>query len=439
MLQTGLSRGFHFYDRELETLSRCRLQELQVRKLRSLLHELEANAFYREKLESAGLVANSVRDLSDLPRLPFTTKYELVETQRSFPPFGKLLTYPRTRYPYLHQTSGTSGNPLIWLDTQEDWETWVRCWGHVFRGAGVTEEDIVFLAYSFGPYVSHWAAMDGARRIGALCISGAGMNSLQRLDQILRHRATVVVCTPTYALHMAEAAKENGIDLASSAVRITIHAGEPGASVPHIRKCIEDAWGASCFDHAGATEVGAWAFDCQARSGGPHLNEAEFIFEVVDPESGALVPEYECGELVITTIGRAGMPVVRYRTGDRVVLTRDACACGRTFARIPGGVLGRADDMLIVRGVNMYPSAIDNVVRSVPAVLEYEVEVRRVKGMDDLLLKLELYDPTSFPATEQALSAAFRQLLNIRVEFQQVPANSLPRYEAKARRYKRVD
>ncbi|MGH9935429.1 MAG: phenylacetate--CoA ligase family protein, partial [Blastocatellia bacterium] len=325
-----------------------------------------------------------------------------------------------------------------WLDTAEDWETFLRCWAEVYRGAGVTDEDLVFCAFSFGPYVSHWTGIDGARYIGALALSGGGMSSEQRLRAILDNHCTALVCTPTYALYLAEVAAGLGLDLRSSDVRITIHAGEPGASVPNVKRRIEEAWGARCFDHAGATEAGAWAFDCQAEDGAIHLNELEFIFEVIDPRTYKAVAEGARGELVITTLGRPGMPVLRYRTGDLVELTTEPCACGRALARIKGGVLGRADDMLSVRGVNVYPSAIDDLIRAVPSIIEYEVEIRRVSEMDDLLLKIETDEQRPFAEVEQAILAAFRAQLNIRVSVAQAAKGSLPRYEFKARRYKRV-
>ena len=425
---------WHFYDRALETASREDLLRRQDEKLRRLARAIANNAFYRERIAVNGFDLAG-RGLEDLSRTPFTTKAELVADQRAFPPFGRLLTYPQSRYPYIHQTSGVSGNPLFWLDTAEDWETWIRCWGYVYRAAGVTDRDVAFFAFSFGPYVSHWAALDGARRLGVRCLPGGGMSSLQRVQTILDQRATVVLATPTYALRLAEVAHENGLDLASSAARVTIHAGEPGASVPHVRSCIEGAWGASSFDHAGATELGAWGFECEAHPGAIHLNEAEFIFEVVDHETGRPAAPGHPGELVATALGRIGMPAVRYRTGDMVLLDGDACACGRTFVRARGGVLGRADDMLIVRGVNVYPAAIDDLVRSQIGAAEYEVEIRGDGGLDELLLKIEAAD--NFEPDHVART--IHQRLNIRVAVRQVPVGSLPRYDLKARRYKRVE
>jgi phenylacetate-CoA ligase len=429
----------HFYDRELETSRRERLRELQEQKLCRLMAGLAANTFYREKLDAAGIDLLQVKSVEALCALPFTTKTELVEEQRMHPPFGRLLTYPLSRYRYFHQTSGTSGRPLKCVDTEEDWVWWRRCWAYVYRSAGVGEHDIIFCAFSFGPYLSHWAGISGAWSVGALCISGGGMSSEQRLRTILDNRCTVLLSTPTYALHLAEAARECGIDLGASALRISIHAGEPGASVPNVRKLIQDSFGTTCFDHAGATEVGAWAFDCGSGEGSIHLNEAEFIFEVVEPESGNPLTDGERGELVITNLGRVGMPLLRYRTGDLVEMTTEPCPCGRHMARIKGGVLGRADDMLIVRGVNIYPSTIDNLVRGIPGVAEYEVEIRRVSGMDDLLIKVETADDHTIDSVAPSLVHTFRVELNIRVSIEQAASGTLPRYEFKARRYKRID
>jgi phenylacetate-CoA ligase len=427
-----------FYDRKLETLDRTGLAELQNARLRALLAELGRNGFYQQKARDAGLSLNEIRSLQDLRALPFTTKSELVAEQQTHPPYGRMMAREPGEYRYYHQTSGTTGHMLRWLDTEESWQWFTRCWGYVYRGAGVTSEDVVFCAFSFGPYVSHWTAIHGVWHAGALAISGGGMNSRQRLESIIENRATVIVCTPTYALHLAEVAREAGIDLRSITVRKGIHAGEPGASLPNVKRAIESAWDMTCFDHAGATEVGAWAFDCEAQSGAIHLNEAEFIFEVIDPESNNPVEEGERGELVVTNLGRAASPVLRYRTGDLVEMTTNACACGRTFARIRGGVLGRADDMMIVRGVNIYPSAVDDLLRGLPDVVEYEVSIRQVAGMDDLIIKIESADSDRFDELKRAALDLFRRKFNIRIGVEQAPRGSLPRYEFKARRFKRL-
>lgn len=427
-----------FYEQQVETLDRDRLQELQHTRLRDLIRELATNEFYQRKSRAAGIEWNQIRGAADLRLLPFTTKAELVADQTANPPFGSLLTYPLSRYRYFHQTSGTTGRPLKCLDTGESWAWWERCWGYVYRAAGVGAGDRVFCAFSFGPYLSHWAAISGAWHVGAMAISGGGMNSEQRLQTLIDNQCTVLVCTPTYAIHLAEVAGRLGIDLTSSKIKRSIHAGEPGASLPNVKRAIERAWGATCFDHAGATEAGAWAFECEAQSGAIHLNQAEFIFEVIDSQSGEPVDEGKRGELVITNLGRAAMPVLRYRTGDIVELTNEPCACGRSFARIRGGVLGRADDMIIVRGVNLYPGAIDNVVRSLTDIVEYEVTIQRLEGLDDLKIRCEVAAPEQFEQTRRSVVDAFRSQFNIRVSVEQAPAGSLPRYEFKARRFKRA-
>jgi phenylacetate-CoA ligase len=428
----------HFTRQQLETLDRHTLGELQDERLRLLMGELATNEFYQAKARAAGIELARIENQEALRALPFTTKAELVEEQAAQPPFGRLLTYPRIDYRYFHQTSGTTGRPLKWLDTAQTWDWFARGWETVYRAAGVSANDVVFCAFSFGPYISHWTAMAGVWRVGALGLSGGGMNSEQRLLSILDNRCTVLICTPTYALHLAEVARREGIDLQSSAIRRSIHAGEPGASLPNVKRAIESAWGATCFDHAGATEVGPWAFDCEAQTGAIHLNEAEFIFDVIDPQSSAIVGEGERGELVITNLGRGAMPVLRYRTGDLVEMLSEPCACGRSFARIKGGVLGRADEMLIVRGVNLYPSAIDDLLRSFAPIIEYEVHIRRVEGMDDLLIKLETPDTIAFAEIAHAVLHAFRRQFNIRVSVEQAAPGSLPRYEFKARRFKRI-
>jgi phenylacetate-CoA ligase len=437
-MKSSEKMGNHFFNEAIERLTREQLIERQDQKLRHLLSELTPNEFYQNKFKACGLTLDTVKSAVDLQALSFTTKAELVSEQAGHPPFGRLLTYPLSRYRYLHQTSGTTGRPLKWLDTAESFQWFIDSWGYVYRGAGISEEDTVFCAFSFGPYISHWTAISGAWNVGAMCVSGGGLNSEQRLQSIFDNRCTVLVCTPTYSLHLAERARELGMDLQASTIRKSIHAGEPGASLPNVKRRIEEAWGARCFDHAGATEVGAWAFACTADSTAIHLNEAEFIFEVINPESGEAVSEGTRGELVITNLGRASMPVLRYRTGDLVEMTTAPCACGRNFARIKGGVLGRADDMLIVRGVNLYPSAIDDLMRSLSNIAEYEVHIRTISGMHDLLIHLEPVEANLFAETARAVLETFRNRFNIRVHLEQAASGSLPRYEFKARRYKRI-
>jgi len=415
-----------------ERASREQLAERQLERLRGLLAVVNAsNPFYRAKLAAAGLhAADDLGTLADLRRLPFTTKHELVADQEAHPLFGSNLSFPLEQYIKYHQTSGTTGRPLRWLDTEASWAWWLRCWSAVYRAAGVGAGDRVFFAFGFGPFVGFWSAFEAARLAGATSDPGSGLSSEQRLKLLIDTRATVLVCTPTYALHLAEVAQRSGIDLARSAVRVTLHAGEPGASIPSTRQRIEDAWGAQCFDHTGATEVGATGFSCAARDG-VHLNEAEFIFEVIDPHTQQPANE---GELVVTNLGRHGMPVIRYRLGDAVRLQEDACACGRTFARISGGVTGRVDDMVTVRGVNVFPSAIETIVRQFPMIVEFQSEVTRAAELDALAIRIEV-QAGAHENIARELAHRVQQQLGLRPEVSVAESGSLPRFELKARRF----
>jgi phenylacetate-CoA ligase len=349
------------------------------------------------------------------------------------PPFGTNLTNPLEHYVRLHQTSGSSGDrPLRWLDTAESWEWWLRIWAeHVYRAARVTARDRMFFAFSFGPFIGFWSAFGGAQLLGALCMSGGGMTSEQRLRSMLDLDATVLLSTPTYALRLADVANELGLDLRRSGVRVTIHAGEPGASIPATRAAIEAAYGATCFDHTGMTELGPTGFSCAQRDG-IHLIESEFIFEVVDP-TGRPVDE---GELVATNLGRWGMPLVRYRTGDRVKVSAEPCACGSPFLKVVGGIQGRIDDMFTVRGVNLYPSQVEDIVRRHPEVAEFVIERRRERQLDEVSLLIETAIDGS--STER-LEADLRQALGVRIDCRVVERGTLPRSDLKAKRIRQGD
>jgi len=412
-----------------------RLRASQLDRLREGIAVVrQSNRFYQARL-------HPVRTWDDFERLPLTTKDEITADQQANPPFGTNLTFPVDRYVRLHQTSGTSGTrPLRWLDTRESWEWWTRIWAEqVYRSAGVGEGDRVFFAFSFGPFIGFWSAFDGAQRLGALTIPGGAMTTEQRLRSMLELRATVLCSTPTYAIRLAEAAAAAGLDLASSDLRVLIHAGEPGASVPATRDLIERSFKARCFDHTGMTELGPTGVSCEARAG-VHLVESEFVFEIRD-EGGALHPLPESGslggELVATNLGRWGSPLIRYRTGDRVEVTRDPCACGSPFARLVGGIRGRVDDMFTVRGVNLYPAQVEDLVRRHPSIGEFQIEVRRVRGMDEATVVIECQGPDA-EAVAQRLSADLRLALGARIECRAVPWGSLPRSELKSQRLRRA-
>jgi phenylacetate-CoA ligase len=416
------------YDRALETLDADRLRRHQLERLRALVGAvLGPNPFWTAKWRAAGLAgAGDLRGWDDIGRLPLTAKRELVADQEAHPLFGTNLTYPLERYVRVHQTSGTSGAPLRWLDTQASWDWWARCWGFVLAGAGVRPGDRVFVPFSFGLFVGFWAGFEGARALGALAIPGGGQDSPTRLASMEALGVTVLLCTPSYALHLLRVARERGLDPATLPVRVTVHAGEPGAGIPSVRARLEAGWGARAFDHAGMTEMGAYGYECEAQAG-LHVNESEFIAEVIDPATGAAGDE---GELVLTNLGRPGSPLVRYRTGDLVRRAAGPCVCGRAFARLEGGILGRLDDMLIVRGVNVFPSSIEAIVRRFP-VEEFQIEVFRDGELDEVRLLVEV-DGGADGA--RRVQEALRTGIGLRLEVAPVAAGTLPRFELKARR-----
>lgn len=444
MLGPSLPRGIPCYRPDLETLSRIEIEDLQERSLQLLAREIyPENPFYRRKWTAAGVRdPREISGLKDLAFLPFTTKVELLADQEEQPPWGTNLTYPLERYTRFHQTSGTSGRPLKWLDTPASWDWWVRCWSYVFRGASVGPGDRIFFAFSFGPFVGFWSAFAAGERLGALCFPGGAMDSRARLKSILDNKVSVLVSTPSYALRLAEVAGELGLNLAESSVVTTIHAGEPGVGVPATRKLIEEAWAARSHDHYGMTEAGALSFTCTVDPNA-HLIETENIFEVVDPATGRPVPPGERGELVVTNLGRHGSPVIRYRTGDMVCLDAGPCPCGRTFHRLRGGILGRVDDMITVRGVNVFPSTLENIVRRYPEVDEFRIEVFKARGMDEVRLLLEIDPGRHGQATPERISERvaldIRQDLALRMEVLPVSPGTLPRFELKAKRLVRLD
>jgi phenylacetate-CoA ligase len=425
-----------YFDEATERMPREQLAALQLGKLQAMLAEIYGrNRFYTRKFSQVGFYLGDLTSLDDLQHFPLTTKTELSEDQATEGFAGNNLTYPLTAYTRYHQTSGTTGQPLRVFDTVTSWDWWGRCWGHVFAGAGVTAHDRIFFAFSFGPFIGFWAAVEGARHIGAMLIPGGGRSSVERLHMIQEIGGTVLCSTPTYALHLLEVAREHKIDLCNFQIQTTIHAGEPGANVPATKQRIEQGWSAKCYDHAGASEVGAHSFECQAQPNGIHVIETEFIVECLDPVTGQPVPLGQKGELVITNLGRWGFPIIRYRTGDAIIFNEARCDCGRTFLRLEGGVLGRVDDMITIRGVNVFPSAIENLIRLHPAVDEFQVRTDKRGELDELAIEIELVEGAEAEAISAAVAQSISVALGLRPQVTVVSRGTLPRFELKAKRF----
>lgn len=423
-----------------DRLDRDDLAAVQGRRLSQLVATIYGrNAFYTRKYDDAGVDVWALRFPDDLTRLPLTTKAELNADQDANPPWGTALTEPLERYTRYCQTSSTTGRPLRWIDTNENWQWMLECWKAVYRGARVTPGDRVFFPFSFGPFLGFWAGFEAGYQIGLHCIPGGGMSSQIRLAIIESVGATVVCCTPTYALRLAEIAAQERPHrpLSESTVRVLIVAGEPGGSIPATRERIERSWGARVIDHHGLTEVGPVSFECWEAPGFLHINEGEFIAEVIDPVTGEAAPDGVHGELVLTNLGRTASPIIRYRTGDIVVRRSEPCVCGRTWARLEGGILSRVDDMINIRGVNVYPVGIESIVRRFTEVVEFRSIVSPVGAMRSLRLEIEVAPDTDDPAAVAGKVAyQLREAMGLNVGVNVVDAGTLPRFEMKASRFR---
>jgi phenylacetate-CoA ligase len=421
-----------------ERLDRDQLAATQGRRLAQLLASIYGrNPFYTRKLDEAGIDVRSVRLPEDLATLPLTTKAELNADQERNPPWGTALTEPLEKYTRYCQTSSTTGRPLRWIDTNENWQWMLECWKAVYRGARVGPGDRVFFPFSFGPFLGFWAGFEAGHQIGVHCIPGGGMSSQIRLAIIESVGATVVCCTPTYALRLAEIAAQERPQrpLAESTVRVLIVAGEPGGSIPATRERIERSWGARVIDHHGLTEVGPVSFECWEAPGFLHVNEGEFIAEVLDSASSTPVPDGAHGELVLTNLGRTASPVIRYRTGDIVVRRSSPCVCGRTWARLEGGILSRVDDMVNIKGVNVYPVGIQSVVRRCAEVDEFRSIVSSVGSMRSLRMEIEVTPEADGATVASKVAYQLREALGLSVAVHEVEPGTLPRFEMKASRF----
>ena len=413
--------------------SRQAIREGQWERLRALLDTVQmTNAFHRKRLMNMA-AATSLDEY--VRRCPLMTKRLLVQDRENFPPYGSNHTYPLENYTRFCQTSGTTGPPLTWLDSRDDWGGMLNLWQQIFDAFGIQPgDDRMFFPFSFGPFLGFWTAFEAASRIGCLVIPGGGMSTNARLQLMLEHGVTVICTTPTYALHLGEQkAQQGNFREATWALRKIIVAGEPGGSQPEIRARLETLWpGVSVLDHHGLTETGPVSYQDPANPHCLRVLEEAYFAEVLDPATGREVFEGESGELVLSTLHRLGGPMLRYRTGDlvRKHYAEDGGLC------LEGGILGRLDDMVCVRGVNIYPSAVDAVLRRFPEVMEYQVRELRHGALLDLKLVVEvplsLRDTTPFA---ERLSLALRDAFQLRMDVEVVPQGTLPRFEFKARRW----
>ena len=382
---------------------------MSLEKVNALLAALATNPFYRKKL--GGLT--SVSSLEEYTaKVPFTTKAELAADQKLHPPYGSNLTFPLESYHRFHQTSGTSGQPMIWLDDKAGWEWLCGNWAWVWEKAGVTPGQAAFFPFSFGPFLGFWAGFESAAGLGIRAIPAGGLSSDSRLKMMKRLRPEILCCTPTYGLRLAEVAG----DARSLGVEKIIVAGEPGGSLPEVRNRLSEAWGAEVIDHHGMTEIGPVTVGDIDDPGRLLVRHEAYYCEVINRD------EHGIGELVLTTLGRHGSPILRYRTGDLVQPDED-------FA-LKGGIIGRVDDMVVVRGVNLYPGAVEEVVRSVEGIVEYEVLIEEANSMVEVRLRAE-------GSGARELEGRLREIFSLRIPVEEVPEGTLERFEMKSKRWKR--
>jgi phenylacetate-CoA ligase len=424
-----------------ETMPRPELEALQVRRLQKLVEWADASVPWQAKrLRDAGVTADSITSLDDLRRIPFLTRDEWMDAQLEHPPFGSILAAPPELAVRYHMTSGTTGRtPLRVLDSMKDWEWIGEMWCYGLWGFGVRPADTVFVAFGYATFIGFWGLHYACEKLGCLTLPGGAMPTEQRVKQIVEMGATVVASTPTYALRMAQEARALGIDLASSAVERLILSGEPAGSIPATKRLIEEQWGAKAGDTAGMTELGTiMIFECAEQPGGTHIIEDHYLEEVVDPATDEPVGYGEMGERVVTSFGRGFIPVLRYRTRDLVVRQpASACSCGRTFDLYEGGIRGRVDEMRLVRGTNVYPRAVEAIVREFPEIDEFQIHLYTEGGIrDEIEILVEIPDGSAeadriVRDLGKALADAHEGL---RFGVKQAEDGSLPRFELKAKR-----
>ena len=421
--------------------TREEMQKEQLAKLNSLLAAARKNPFYKKRMAKEFLENNftNVKQVSEA--FPYLSKDEIAADHKEFPPFGSNLTYEVERYNRFNQTSGTTATPIRWVDDPESWQWMVDNWKVVFEQAGVKKGDRILFAFSFGPFLGFWTAFDAAEQMGLLVIPGGGMTTIARLHAIIDNQINILCCTPTYAMRLGEIAKEEKFDLTNSPIKKVIMAGEPGGSIEATRRRIEKVWpGAVLYDHHGMTEVGPASYQCPHHPGSIHIISSAYYAEVIEPETGSKVQPGFIGELVLTTLGRHGSPAIRYRTGDYVMRgNRGKCECGTYDLKLEGGILGRIDNMIFVRGVNIYPAAVEELIRKYSEIVEYRVEFKSRRSMTEMTIKIECEKNTVKPQKiAKSLQMDMRTAFTLRIPVVLVEPNELPRFEAKAKRWIRL-
>ncbi|MBM7473034.1 phenylacetate--CoA ligase family protein [Subtercola frigoramans] len=431
-----------YWNPKTETLPREELRQLQLAKLRRVAEWADARSpFYQRSFRAAGFSPDQLRSWADIERIPFLTRDEWMQSQIAYPPYGELPVAGAESAVRMHTTSGTSGKmPLRALDSRKDWKWSAEMWSYALWGVGVRPSDVGYIAFGYGSFIGFWGLHYGLEKIGAMTIPGGAQTTAGRIKQIIDFGVTVVASTPTYALRLAQEAQELGIDLRGSAVKTIILSGEPAGSIPETKALIEEQWGAKAFDTAGMTEVSTiFMFEPADQPGGCHIIEDHFIEQVIDPETGKELGYGERGERVCTSFGRSMIPLLRYRTADLVQkMPSSRASNGRTWDLYEGGILGRVDDMKLVRGTNVYPRAVEGIVRTFGSIEEFQLRITREGIRDEITLQVEPSPSVNDEAWRELSSRLAAELADahegLRFIVDRAETGSLPRFELKAKR-----
>jgi len=438
-----MKKVFRYYRPEIETASREVIEILQLKKLKyQLQHVYEHSPFYNQKFRNAGLHPEDIKSLEDLNLIPFTTKEELLQSQQEYPLFGNFFCVEQKSLSRVFQTSGTTGIPLKVGFTRRDWDIFAEMWCYHGYGYGLTKEDAIFIPFNYGLFIAFWGTHYGFEKMGLCIIPGGGQSSDVRIKNILEWRPTVICGTPTYILHLGEVAQSMGIDPKENTVRVVITGGEPGALIPATKKRMEELWSAEVYDQVGSSEIGPHSFECKAQSGGCHVLEDHYCVEVIDlANDKRKVRPGEEGELVLTNLSFEGMPLIRYRLRDIVKANYEQCSCGRTFVRFDGGVLGRVDSMVLIGGVNIFPTALENIIRGIEVFSnEFQIVVSskaklklRVEPLNNQISEGKIQEAT------KSLIETIKYRIGITPLVEVAEVGKLPRFDLKAKRVVRED
>lgn len=436
---SALVQGSRLWNPYTQTLPREKLDELHLRRIQLLIkHAYENTAFYRGLYDGAGLKPEDIRTWDDFyNRVPFTDKPDFVQDQED-KPFGAQALPDSSMHQYF-TTTGTTGTPLRFIYSYYDSLKFGMSWSYQWWECGVRAGDSMYFCFDFGKWVGFWVYYWTCRHMGVTVYSGSTLRTEERVREILKLKPTGIVGSPTYLLHLGIVAREMGLDLREAGVKHLFAGGEAGLNVPMTRRELIDLWGATPTESYGIGEAGIGGMECSAHAGGVHDNEDNFHAYTADPETGDRLAEGQVGENIVTTYTRTAQPFIKYRTHDLVERYYDVShGCGSNWSFLKGTVLGRTDFMVKIRGTNVYPTAIENLLGQVEGITRYyEMHIDRKEGLDHLLVKVEAQEGVPVDRYEVLAAQAekiYRSALGVKIGVAVLAPKALPRYELKTRR-----